>query len=87
MIGETKNETIYKTYRYLFFNTIWCIISRHINIWGKMKFIAQIKRVVRKSTVSNDTEFEVLLVTDQPLTELMTIGADQLIECEVKCQK
>lgn len=49
-----------------------------------MKFTAQIKRVQRLARVSNDTEYTVTLVTEQPLTELMEIKADELVEVEIK---
>lgn len=44
-----------------------------------MHFKGQIKRVVRKSLVSNDTEYEVVFITDQSLKELMDIPADELV--------
>jgi hypothetical protein len=49
-----------------------------------MTFQTQIKRVTRKSTVSNDVEYEVLLVTEQTLAELMQVQADELVEVEIK---
>lgn len=48
-----------------------------------MKFVGQIKRVTRKSTVSNDTEFEVVIITDQNLKELMDVAADETVKCEI----
>jgi hypothetical protein len=48
-----------------------------------MKFEAQIKRLTRRSTVSNDVEYELVLVTDQSLKELMNIQADELIKVDI----
>jgi hypothetical protein len=49
-----------------------------------MKFTAQIKEVKRLSTVSNDTEFSVKFITNENLAELLSIGADELVNVEVE---
>ena len=48
-----------------------------------MEFQAQIKRITRKSTVSNDVEYELVLITDKPLTDLMEIQADELVNVKI----
>lgn len=49
-------------------------------------FIAQIKKVQRLSKVSNDTEYQLVLVTETPLTDLMEIMADELVEVSIKLE-
>ena len=49
-----------------------------------MRFSAQIKEIKRLSTVSNDTEFSVRLITDENLAELMAIEADQLVSVTIE---
>lgn len=50
-----------------------------------MKFIAQIKKVTARKTVSNDKEIEIVLITEdtQPIA-LGVIPADELVMVEVK---
>lgn len=49
-------------------------------------FIAQIKKVQRLSKISNDTEYQLVLVTETPLTDLMEIMADELVEVSIKLE-
>lgn len=49
-------------------------------------FIAQIKKVQRLSKVSNDTEYQLVLITETPLTDLMEIMADELVEVSIKLE-
>ena len=52
-----------------------------------MKFTGTIKRLTRKSTISNDTEFELVIVTDYNLRELCDIRADDLVEVNIEKEK
>jgi len=52
-----------------------------------MECTAQIKKVQRLSTRSNDTEYQLVLVTEQPLTELMEIQADELVRVTIVKEK
>ena len=49
-----------------------------------MKFQAQIKEVKRLSTTSNDTEFQVKLITEENLKELCDVRADEIVYVEIK---
>jgi hypothetical protein len=53
-----------------------------------MIFLAQIKKVVARKTVSNDREIEVTLITEQ--TEPLALGAyptDELVKVEIRGEK
>ena len=49
-----------------------------------MIFKAQIKEVKRLSKISNDTEYQVKLITEQSLKDLMDVQADELVSVEIK---
>jgi len=51
-----------------------------------MKFIARIKEIKRLSKVSNDTEYQIKLITEQPLTNLMEVQADELVNVRIEKQ-
>lgn len=49
-----------------------------------MRFQAQIKEIKRLSTASMDTEYSIRLITETPLTPLIEIRADELVNVEIK---
>lgn len=52
-----------------------------------MKFTAQLKEIKRLSTVSNDVEFTIKLITEQNISELCSVGADELVKVSIEYEQ